>query len=44
MLCYYWCFKDVGFKFQPHAYNKFHNVSMAAYELKKKSNTECKRR
>ena len=36
MLCHYWYFKDVGFKFQPHACNKCHNVSMTAYELKNK--------
>ena len=34
MLCHYWYFKDVGFKFEPHVYNKCHDVLMAAYELK----------
>ena len=33
MLCYYWYFKDVGFKFEPHVCNKCH-VLMTAYELK----------
>ena len=34
MLCHYWYFKDVGFKFEPHVCNKYHNVLMTAYELK----------
>ena len=34
MLCQYWYFKDVGFKFEPHVYNKCHDVLMTAYELK----------
>ena len=34
MLCHYWCFKDVGFKFEPHVCNKCHDVLMTAYELK----------
>ena len=34
MLCHYWYFKDVGFKFEPHVCNKYHDVLMTAYELK----------
>ena len=34
MFCYYWYFKDVGFKFEPHVCNKCHDVLIAAYELK----------
>ena len=34
MLCNYWNFKHVGFKFEPHVCNKCHDVSMIAYELK----------
>ena len=34
MLCHYWYFKNVGFKFEPHVCNKCHNVLMTAYELK----------
>ena len=34
MLCHYWYFKDVGYKFQPYACNVCHAVSMVAYELK----------
>ena len=34
MLCNYWCFKDVGFKSEPHVCNKCQDVLMTAYELK----------
>ena len=34
MLCHYWCFKDVGYKFEPHVCNKCLNVLMTPYELK----------
>ena len=34
MLCHYWYFKDVGFKFEPHVCNKCHDVLMTAYEFK----------
>ena len=34
MLCHYWYFKGVGFKFEPHVCNKCHDVLIAAYELK----------
>ena len=34
MLCHYWYFKDVGFKFELHVYNKCHDILMTAYELK----------
>ena len=34
MLCHYWYFKDVGFKFKPHVCNKCHDVLMTAFELK----------
>ena len=33
-VCHYWQFKDVGFKFEPHICNKYHDVLMTAYELK----------
>ena len=33
MICYYWYFKDVGFKFQPYAYNGCHNLLMMVYKL-----------
>ena len=31
MLCHYWYFKDVGFKFEPHVSNKCHDILMTAY-------------
>ena len=34
MLCHYWCFKDVGYKFQPYLCNSCHAISMMAFELK----------
>ena len=34
MLCYYWYFKDAGFKFKLHVCNKCHDVLMTASELK----------
>ena len=34
MLCHYWYFKDVRFKFEPHVCNKCHDGLMTAYELK----------
>ena len=33
MLCHYWYFKDVGFRFGAHVYNECHNVLMTANEL-----------
>ena len=34
MLCHYWYFKDIGFKFEPHVCSKCHYVLMTVYELK----------
>ena len=34
MLCHYWGFKDVGYKFESHVCNKCHSVLMTCYELK----------
>ena len=34
MLCHYWYFKDVGYKFDQHVCNKCHDVLMPACELK----------
>ena len=33
MLCHYWYFKDVDYKFQPYVCNGCHAVSLMAYEL-----------
>ena len=32
MLCYYWYFKDIGFKFESHVCKKCHDVLMTTYE------------
>ena len=34
MLCDYWYFKDIGYKFEPHVCNGFHDIFMITYELK----------
>ena len=34
ILCHYWYFKDVAYKFQPYVCNGSHAVSVMAYELK----------
>ena len=34
MLCHYWHFKHLGYKFQPYLCNGCHAVSIMAYELK----------
>ena len=34
MLCHYWYFEDVGFKFERRVCNKCHYVLVTAYELK----------
>ena len=33
MLCHYWFFKGVGFKFEEHIWNKCHNSLTMAYLL-----------
>ena len=33
MICHYWCFKDIGYKFEPYVCNRCHDISMMAYEL-----------
>ena len=32
--CHYWFFKDIGFKFEEHVFNKCHDLLMIAYSLK----------
>ena len=43
MLCHYWFFKDVGFKFEEHVCNRCHDLLTIAYSLKKYSDIERKR-
>ena len=33
-LCHYWCFKDIGFKFQEHVCNKGHDLLIIPCSLK----------
>ena len=33
MICHYWYFEDIGFKFKPYACNGCHNLSMMIYDL-----------
>ena len=35
ILCHYWYFKEIGFKFERHVCNKCHDVLMTTNELKK---------
>ena len=42
VLCHYWYFKDVGYKFEVHVCNKCHNVLMTAYKLKNISISNAK--
>ena len=34
MICHYWYFKDIDYKYEPYVCNKCHGLSMVAYELK----------
>ena len=43
ILCHYWYFKDIGFKFQPYVCNGCQAASMMACEPKKHCNIKCKR-
>ena len=33
MICHYWYFKDIGFKYQPYVCNNCHNVSLVVQNL-----------
>ena len=33
-LCHYWFFKDIGFKFEEHVCNKWHDLLTIAHSLK----------
>ena len=34
MICHYWYFKDIGYKYEPYVCNGCHNLSMVVYNLK----------
>ena len=33
MICHYWYFKGIGYKYEPHACNGCHDLSMVVYDL-----------
>ena len=33
MICRYWYFKDIGYKYEPEICNRCHDTSMMTYEL-----------
>ena len=33
-LCHYWFFKDIGFEFEEHVCNRYHDLLAMAYSLK----------
>ena len=33
MICPYWYFKDIGYKYESHVYNGCHDLSMMVYDL-----------
>ena len=43
ILCHYWCFTDIGYKFEPHVCNGCHDILMMGYKLKIRCNIECKK-
>ena len=34
MICHYWCFKDIGYKYEPYVCNGCHDLLMMIYDLK----------
>ena len=32
MICHYWYFKDIGYKYEPHICNGCHDLSMMVYD------------
>ena len=34
MICHYWYFKDIGYKYEPHGCSKCHDLLMVVYDLK----------
>ena len=33
MICHYWSFKDIGYKFEPYVCNKCYDISIRVYDL-----------
>ena len=34
MICHYWYFKDIGYKYEPYVCNRCHDLLMVVYDLK----------
>ena len=34
MICHYWYFKDIGYKYEPHVCNKCYDLLMVVYDRK----------
>ena len=35
MICHYWYFKDIGYKYEPYVCNKYHDLLMVVYDHKR---------
>ena len=33
MICHYWYFKNIGYKYEPHVFNGCHDLSMMVFDL-----------
>ena len=33
MICHYWYFKDIGYNYEPHVFNRCNGLSMMVYDL-----------
>ena len=33
MICHYWYFKNIGYKYEPYVCNQCHDLSMVVYDL-----------
>ena len=42
MVCHYWYFKDISYKYEPHVCNKCHDLLMVVYDLKNFMNVTLK--
>ena len=41
MICHYWYFKDIGYKYQPYFCNKCHDLSMVVYDFHDFKHKRC---
>ena len=42
MICHYWYFKDIGYKYEPYVCNRCHDLLMVVYDLKNFMNLNIK--